>query len=359
MKKMFDAAPPRRRSPAAVAVSLALHVGIVGAAISLSWLTSSVPAVLTQSRTFLVFARPLPVPIDVPIEPPRAPRPDAIHHVPPPEPPKPRLEFTPPPTPEVQQARVEPPTPELKPARVEFTPRPMPAAPKQAPVVVGAFPANIAPVRMTDAAREVRRADFEPPTAKAPDLKLKESTSVGAFDRPAGSSDPRPGTDRPSPGVVAEAGFGSTAATSPQPTSRGIVTDTGFGAASGGGHSQTSSPPHAAVRAGGFDAQPASAKAAPQAPPPPRIDTPVEVVFKPTPEYTEEARALKLEGEVLLEVEFTASSQVHVLRVVRGLGHGLDESAVHAAEHMRFKPALGGGRPIDFRTTVHIVFRLT
>jgi TonB family protein len=357
MKKMFDAAPPRRRSPASVAVSLALHVGIVGAAISLSGLASSAPSVLKQSRTFLVFARPLPVPIDVP---PRAPRPDAIQQVPPPEPPKPRLEFTPPPTPEVQQTRVEPPTPEPVPVRVEIAPRQMPAAPKRVPVVVGTFSANTVPVRMVEAARELRTAGFEPPTAKAPELTLKESPSVGTFERSVGSSDPRPGIDRPSSGVVTEAGFGNPAASpSPQPTLHGIVTDAGFGAASGGGRSQTSEPPHAAVRVSGFDAQPAPQKAAPPAPPPQRIDTPVEVVFKPTPDYTEEARALKLEGEVLLEVEFTASSQVRVLRVVRGLGHGLDESAVHAAEHMRFKPAIGGGRPIDFRTTVHIVFRLT
>ncbi len=356
MKELFDAAPPRRRSPTAVAVSLALHVGIVGGAIYLSGLASSAPSVLTQSRTFLVFSRPLPVPIDVP---PRAPRPDAIQNVPAPEPPKPQLEFTPPPVDEIQHARVEPPAPAPVPVRAEIAPRPMPAAPKPVPVILGAFPANTAPVRTAEETREVRAAGFEPPTAKAPELKLSGSPSVGAFDRSVGSSDPRPGTDRPSPGVVVVAGFGSSATTSPQPTARGIVTDAGFGAASGGGRSQTSEPARAAVRAGGFDAQPAPRKAAAQTPPPPRIDTPVEVVFKPTPEYTEEARALKLEGEVLLEVEFTASSHVRVLRVVHGLGHGLDEAAVRAAEHMRFTPALGGGRPIDFRTTVHIVFRLT
>jgi len=357
MKELFGAAPPRRRSPTAVAVSLALHVGIVGGTIYLSGLASSAPSVLTQSRTFLVFSRPLPVPIDVP---PRAPRPDAIQNVPPPEPPKPQLEFTPPPVDEIEHARVEPPAPTPVPVRAEIAPRPMPAAPKPVPVILGAFPANTAPVRTAEETREVRTAGFELPTAKAPELKLSGSPSVGAFDRSVGSSDPRPGTDRPSPGVVTEVGFGGPAISpSSQPTSRGIVTDAGFGAASGGGHPQTSEPPRAIVRTSGFDAQPAPQKGAAQTPPPPRIDTPVEVVFKPTPEYTEEARALKLEGEVLLEVEFTASSHVRVLRVVHGLGHGLDEAAVRAAEHMRFKPALGRGRPIDFRTTVHIVFRLT
>jgi TonB family protein len=46
------------------------------------------------------------------------------------------------------------------------------------------------------------------------------------------------------------------------------------------------------------------------------------------------------------------------VRVVRGLGYGLDEAAVTAAQQMRFKPAQDAGRPVDFKTTVHIVFRL-
>jgi TonB family protein len=57
-------------------------------------------------------------------------------------------------------------------------------------------------------------------------------------------------------------------------------------------------------------------------------------------------------------VEFSASSQVRVVRVVRGLTHGLDELAARAAEQMKFKPAQSNGRPIDVQTTVHIVFRL-
>ena len=80
---------------------------------------------------------------------------------------------------------------------------------------------------------------------------------------------------------------------------------------------------------------------------PTRIDVPVEIVFKPTPVYTEEARALKLEGDVLLDVEFAASGAVTVLQVVRGLGHGLDEAATRAATQIRFKPAQSGGRPVD------------
>jgi TonB family protein len=84
----------------------------------------------------------------------------------------------------------------------------------------------------------------------------------------------------------------------------------------------------------------------------------VEITYKPNPVYTDEARNLKLEGEVLLEVNFTANGQLHVNRVVRGLGHGLDEAAVAAANKMRFKPALRNGQAIDSTAVVHVVFQL-
>jgi TonB family protein len=90
------------------------------------------------------------------------------------------------------------------------------------------------------------------------------------------------------------------------------------------------------------------------------IDRPVEIVFKPSPEYTDEARSARIEGTVTLELEFTAAGDVHVLRVVRGLGHGLDEAAERAALRIRFKPARSSdGQAVDSRATVHITFRLS
>ncbi|MGB9285340.1 MAG: energy transducer TonB [Candidatus Sulfotelmatobacter sp.] len=85
---------------------------------------------------------------------------------------------------------------------------------------------------------------------------------------------------------------------------------------------------------------------------------PVEITYKPQPVYTDEARSLKLEGEVLLEVMFGADGTLHVNRVVRGLGHGLDEAAVAAANKMRFKPALRMGQPVDSTAVVHVLFQL-
>ena len=84
----------------------------------------------------------------------------------------------------------------------------------------------------------------------------------------------------------------------------------------------------------------------------------MEILFKPKPDYTDEARKLKIEGEVLLRVLFAAGGEVRVLDVIRGLGRGLDENAIRAAQQIRFKPAQRDGQPVDSTATVHIVFQL-
>jgi TonB family protein len=86
--------------------------------------------------------------------------------------------------------------------------------------------------------------------------------------------------------------------------------------------------------------------------------TPVEILSKPKPAYTAEARAKKIEGEVLLDVLFKAAGDVHVVKVARGLGAGLDETAVAAAQGIRFRPATREGEPVDSSALVHIVFQL-
>ncbi|MGH9648056.1 MAG: TonB family protein [Bryobacteraceae bacterium] len=88
------------------------------------------------------------------------------------------------------------------------------------------------------------------------------------------------------------------------------------------------------------------------------ISSAAEILFKPHPAYTDEARRLRIEGEVLLEVLFGASGDARVLRIIRGLGHGLDENAVAAAREIRFRPAKRGDRPADSMAVVHIVFQL-
>jgi TonB family protein len=87
-------------------------------------------------------------------------------------------------------------------------------------------------------------------------------------------------------------------------------------------------------------------------------DRPAEILSKPKPVYTEEARRLRIEGDVLLEVFFGASGQLRVLRVMQGLGHGLDEAAIEAARLVTFRPASRGGIAVDQTATLRVVFQL-
>ncbi|MGB7586622.1 MAG: energy transducer TonB [Terriglobales bacterium] len=87
-------------------------------------------------------------------------------------------------------------------------------------------------------------------------------------------------------------------------------------------------------------------------------NAPVEITFKPKPDYTAEGRKQKINGEVRLEVLFKSDGRIHVVRVLQGLGYGLDEQAVKAAEQIKFKPALREGLPIDSMALVHIIFEL-
>jgi TonB family protein len=113
------------------------------------------------------------------------------------------------------------------------------------------------------------------------------------------------------------------------------------------------------VRSGGFSdyqSAPAPARAAKTSAP---LSTPVEIISKPKPVYTPEARERRVEGEVQLDVLFHASGQIQVLRVIRGLGLGLDEAATTAASQIRFRPGTRDGSPVDMRGVVHIVFQLS
>ncbi len=94
--------------------------------------------------------------------------------------------------------------------------------------------------------------------------------------------------------------------------------------------------------------------AAPEAPQP----ASVELLSKPNPEYTDEARRLGIDGEVLVNVVFLASGHVKIEGVAKGLGHGLDEAAIRAAQQIRFKPAIQDGHAVDFPAVIHIVFQL-
>jgi TonB family protein len=138
---------------------------------------------------------------------------------------------------------------------------------------------------------------------------------------------------------------------------RGVVVSSGFG--NGTAVPDNHAPVARTVQSSGFgDAAPGPPAGRSQAAPEASKVVPAEILNKPTPFYTDEARSLKIQGEVLLEVVLQASGQLRVVRVVRGLGHGLDDNAVKAAQRIQFKPALKDGRPSDSTAVLHIIFQL-
>ncbi|HEX8811406.1 MAG TPA: energy transducer TonB [Terracidiphilus sp.] len=165
------------------------------------------------------------------------------------------------------------------------------------------------------------------------------AAQAGGFDMPVGPGQGNgSGGAKGIKGTVASADFGNGVATA----GKGDGRSNGQGVATGGFGSEQVV--HGGPKIAQADSGPAT--------------NPVEITFKPNPIYTDEARSLKLEGEVLLEVSFSASGTLHVNRVVRGLGHGLDEAAVAAANKIRFKPALRNGQPVDSTAIVHVTFQL-
>ena len=316
-------------NPAAKLISAVLHIAIGAAGIYLVQLASTAPRPPARARLVVLgrYAAPAIVP---PIGRVRMTPPPVAREVRQPEPAPPRID-----TPPIQLARMEP-LPSVTapvPPRPEATRPPKPIEVKAVSVGVFARP--------------------EAPNAKTPDRK-PDAPVVGDFDRQATA---HARAESPAASVTA-AGFNSETPVSAPSSAGRVVSDAGFGrdaVRSRAPQPVTSNPVHDS----GFDAQPSVVKSVSQPVKIDRIDVPLEILFKPAPAYTEEARALKIDGEVLLEVEFTASNDVRVLRVVRGLGHGLDEAAIDAARRIRFKPAQSSGRPVDFKTTVHIVFRLT
>jgi TonB family protein len=138
---------------------------------------------------------------------------------------------------------------------------------------------------------------------------------------------------------------------------RGIIASTGFG--NGVAIEPVSNKRGGAVQTAGFSNTNDQVAQTPKK----KVDDtpsvePVVILAKPKPVYSAEALKLKLEGEVLLEVVFPASGgDVQVNRVIKGLGHGLDEAATRAAQQIKFKPAISNGHPVDFPAVVHIVFQ--
>jgi TonB family protein len=217
------------------------------------------------------------------------------------------------------------------------------------PEVAKAFPNANTPTSLGSSA---------PPTIRKP----REEVQTGGFGDPNGL----PSNNRTGHAANVAAlgsydlppGPGNGNGTGGAKGAKGVVASTGFGngVATGGNGSGN----HGAVQQGVFADEHAAAPAPKVKPAAAAVSntTPIQILFKPKPVYTDAARAKKIEGEVLLQITFLASGEVKVERVVQGLGYGLDDSAEAAARQIRFHPAQQNGQPVDSAAIVHIVFQI-
>jgi TonB family protein len=304
---------------------------------------------------------PAPLPaIKIPRELPRM----ALPKVQPPPLPPPKIaiaapEYVPP---KIQH--VEPPKVHELPAPVAAAPAPAPKVKEQIVVRTGVFGGAAEPVTTKRPVEQVQTGGFGSPEG-VPSHAQKEATAntpvLGAFGLPSG-----PGVgngtngNRGVQGVVVSVGFSSGIASVANGRGNGtgkVVASAGFGSGAAGvgsGHG-----PSGPVTMGGFSkAQPVATTVKVAKAEGPADFQPIEILSKPAPIYTDEARQLGIQGDVAVSVVFMANGSIRINGVVKSLGHGLDQEAEQVASQIRFKPALHMGQPQDFPATVRIEFRL-
>lgn len=321
---------PRTRTPLReFALSFAAHAAIFACVISFGFLHP----IASPTHPSLVATRLVPTPISLNLHP----QPAKLDPVPLPLPIAPVHEavFR---LPQSPRARVSVQTISVPAVTLAGKIDPLPVVP---PMIPRALPksegSSAAPTR---AQAKVQMGGFGDPNgipAKANPTRPINIAAGGSFDLPSAAGHGNGSSAKGVAGVVPSAGFGDSAAVSPSARSAGAaVHEAGFASAAAPLSSGRSSP---AER--------------------PAIQImPAEILSKPAPLYTREARNLRIEGEVLLEVVLHASGDLQVLRLVRGLGHGLDDNAVKAAEKIRFKPAMKDGQPADSTVVLHVIFQL-
>ncbi len=281
-------------------------------------------------------------------------------------PPQPKVKVPPPPKlpppPKPQQVKLEAPKinlpkpepkPALKPIQME--------AKLTVPVVKAAKPAIILapqPKAALTAAAPAQVAQAKPSTAPVhfgqtfgvtPNPNATKPATIAAIGNPYGGMTGPAVAPR---GVVGSTGIGngtrsgSNAGTVGRVASAGIPGATGTSGAYQSGKVASASLPQMTK-----EVAPQAATAVP-------ASTNLEVLSKPPAQYTTEARQLKVQGDVILRVTFTAAGHVVVDGIVRGLGHGLDEEAQRVAQQIRFRPATRNGQAVDLTTNITITFQL-
>jgi len=337
----FGLLPEPEKSPASFITSAVINLAVLAMAIYIGMTARHVIQQHRYEQTELIFpTTPPPEPLKMKIPPP----PKVVT----PKLPEVKLD-----APKINMPKIEK-KPDLKPIQME--------AKTALPVVKVAKPAIILapqPKAALTAAAPAQVAQAHPSTTPVhlgetfgvtPNPNATRPPTVAAIGNPYGGMEGPAVAPR---GVVGSAGIGngtrsgSNAGAVGKVASAGIPGGTGTASTySGGKVASAGIPQMQAVAA------PASAvEAVPKW-------TNLEVISKPPVQYTSEARTLRVQGDVVLRVTFTAAGQVLIQGVVHGLGHGLDEEARRVAQQIRFHPATRNGQAVDLTTNITITFQL-
>jgi TonB family protein len=84
-----------------------------------------------------------------------------------------------------------------------------------------------------------------------------------------------------------------------------------------------------------------------------------ELIYKADPEFSEEGRKARAGGVVVVRLIVDARGMPQNIRVVRGIGMGLDQKAFEAVRAYRFKPAMVDGKPVPVQVNVEVNFNYT
>jgi TonB family protein len=154
--------------------------------------------------------------------------------------------------------------------------------------------------------------------------------------------------DAPLPQIASNT-FGDPLSRIQGPPSNGIGSGGGIGSGSGGGVGSGRGPGVGPGSGGGFGGGAYKIGGG--------VSEPIPI-YKPEPEYSEEARKAKFQGVVLLEIVIDEQGRTRNARVAKPLGLGLDEKAIEAVMKWRFRPSLKDGSPVPVRAFVEVNFRL-
>jgi len=338
-QKTFGLLPEPERNPASIATSAVINLSIVAL---LLWAGTQAHKVVMEHRyeqTTLILPTEPPPPPPPPIKLPPIPKMDELQPPPPVEAPKIVYE-APKPEPKPIQDESKLNLPAVKPSqqqKVTLAPQPKAALAAAMPAQSAAVKASTAPVRLGQT------------FGVMPNANATRPANVAAIGNPYGNMQGAVGAPH---GVVGSTGLGNGVKAG---SSAGVV-----------GHVAQAGIPGATAAYGSAQGHVASAgipgvqavKAAPVQASVASVSTNIEVLSKPPVQYTSEAKQLKVQGDVVLRVTFTAQGRVQVQGIVHGLGHGLDEEARRVAQNIRFRPATRNGQPIDTTTNITISFQL-